>query len=89
MIFLEKGKQKPKVLHTELKGILSSRFEIIKTTLGIQSDAEVVRYLIQNYYLEHLEGEKKAAFKELEDDKDIIKKFMERYGKEWRKLGED
>ena len=82
-------KEKPKILHTELKGILTSRFEIIKSTLGIQNDAEVMRFLIQNYYSEHLEGEEKIALKELEEDREIIKKFMEKYGDEWRKLGED
>ena len=82
-------KEKTKILHTELKGILTSRFEIIKSILGIQNDAEVVRYLIQNYYLENLEGKEKVALKELENDREIIKKFMEKYGEEWRKLGED
>ncbi len=82
-------KEKPKILHAELKGILSTRFEIIKTKLGIQNDAEVVRYLVQNYYLEHLEADKKTAMKELENDKAIIKQFMDKYGEEWRKLGED
>ncbi len=82
-------KEKPKVVHTELKKSLSSRFEIIKSALGIQNDAEVVRFLIQNYYREHLEGVKKIALEELEEDRRIIKKFMEKYGEEWRKLGED
>ena len=82
-------KEKPKILHTEIKGILTSRFKIIKSTLGIQNDAEVVRFLIQNYYLEHLEGEEKKALKELEEDRALIKRFMEKYGEEWRKLGEE
>lgn len=82
-------KEKLKILHTELKGNLSTRFEIIKSTLGIQNDAEVVRYLIQNYFKEYLEGQKIAAREELEEDREIIKKFMEKYGEEWRKLGED
>lgn len=82
-------KEKPKILHAELKGILSSRFDIIKSALGVQNDAEVVRFLIQNYYKEHLEGEKKTAFEEVERDREIIKRFMEKYGEEWRKLGED
>jgi len=77
------------VVHTELKENLSSRFEIIKSAIGIQNDAEVVRFLIQNYYREHLEGEKKIALEELEEDRKIIKKFMQKYGDEWRKLGED
>jgi len=82
-------KEKTKVVHTELKENLSSRFEIIKSALGIQNDAEVIRFLIQNYYREHLEGEKKKALEELEEDRRIIKKFMKKYGEEWRKLGED
>ena len=82
-------KEKSKILHAELKGILSSRFDIIKLALGVQNDAEVVRFLIQNYYKEHLEEEKKTAFEEVQRDKEIAKRFMEKYGEEWRKLGED
>jgi len=81
--------EKSKILHAELKGILSSRFEIIKSTLGIQNDAEVVRFLIQRYYKEHLEGEEKSAREELEKDRELISRFMNRYGEEWKKLGED
>lgn len=77
------------MVHTELKKNLSSRFEIIKSAIGIQNDAEVVRFLIQNYYREHLEGERKIALEDIEEDRKIIKKFMEKYGDEWRKLGED
>ena len=82
-------KEKPKVLHTELKGNLSTRFNIIKSALGIQNDAEVVRYLIQNYFKEYLEEQKIVAMEGLEEDREIIKKFMKKYGEEWRKLGED
>ena len=82
-------KEKPKVVHTELKGNLSTRFNIIKSSLGIQNDAEVIRYLIQNYFKESLESEKKGAMEELERDREIVKIFMEKYGEEWRKLGED
>lgn len=82
-------KDKPKIVHAELKGMLSSRFDIIKSTLGIQNDAEVVRFLVQNYYKEHLEGEKKFALEELVEDRTIVKKFMDKYGEEWQKLGED
>lgn len=82
-------KEKPKIVHTELKGNVSSRFDIIKSALGIQNDAEVIRFLIQNYYREHLEGIKKLAKDELEEDRKLIKKFMKQYGEEWRKLGED
>ena len=82
-------KEKPKVLHTELKGNLSTRFNIIKSALGIQNDAEVVRYLIQNYFKEYLEVQRIVAREGLEEDREIIKKFMKKYGEEWRKLGED
>jgi len=82
-------KEKPKVLHTELRGNLSTRFKIIKSVLGIQNDAEVVRFLIQNYYKEYLESEKILAREEIERDREIVKQFMEKYGEEWRKLGED
>ncbi len=82
-------KEKPKILHTELKGNLSKRFDIIKSSLGIQNDAEVVRYLIQNYFKDYLERQKMVARERLEEDREIIKKFMEKYGEEWRKLGED
>ena len=82
-------KEKPKVVHTELKGNLSTRFNIIKSSLGIQNDAEVIRYLIQNYFKESLESEKTGAIEELERDREIVKIFMEKYGEEWRKLGED
>ena len=82
-------KEKPKILHTELKGNLSTRFDIIKSALGIQNDAEVVRYLIQNYFKNYLERQKMVAREGLEEDREIIKKFMKKYGEEWRKLGED
>ncbi len=79
---------KSKIIHTELKENMAKRFEIIKETLGIQNDAEVIRVLIQYYYLDHLEGRDILAKKEVEQDRAIIKKFMEKYGDEWRKLGE-
>ena len=82
-------KEKPKVVHTELKGNLSTRFNIIKSSLGIQNDAEVIRYLIQNNFKESLESEKKGAIEELVRDREFVKMFMEKYGEEWRKLGED
>jgi len=40
-------------------------------------------------FKESLESEKKGVIEELERDRKIVKKFMEKYGEEWRKLGED
>ena len=80
---------KSKIVHTELKGNITRRFEIIKDTLGIQNDAEVIRFLIQQYYRENLESIRLSAKEELERDKKLIKDFMKKYGEEWRKLGED
>ena len=37
----------------------------------------------------HLERKKKIALEEIEIDRKLIKRFMEKYGEEWRKLGED
>ena len=85
--FMEK--EKSKILHTELRGNQSIRFNIIKSTLGIQNDAEVVRFLIQNYYKQYLESDKIEAREDIERDRNIIKKFMNKYGEEWRNLGED
>ncbi len=47
---------KSKIIHTELKENIAKRFEIIKETLGIQNDAEVIRVLIQYYYGEVRRG---------------------------------
>lgn len=35
------------------------------------------------------EKERIVAREDLEEDREIIKKFMEKYGEEWKKLGED
>jgi len=82
------GKKSSKILHAELKSNLSTRFEIIKSYLGIQNDAEVMRFLIQNYYQENLEKKHLEVRSELEKDRSIIQEFMEKYGEEWKKLGE-
>jgi len=80
---------KAKIVHTELKGKVSTRFEIIKSILGIQNDAEVIRFLIQQYFRDYLEGSEVSAQKELEKDRVIVKEFMQKYGDEWHKLGEE
>lgn len=81
--------KKSKIVNIELKGFLLSQFDIIKSKLRIKNDVEVIHFLIQNYYKEHLEGVKKETLDELEKDQVITKKFMKKYGEEWSKLGED
>ncbi|OLS15762.1 MAG: hypothetical protein RBG13Loki_0599 [Promethearchaeota archaeon CR_4] len=81
--------EKTKIVHAELKGNLATRFDIIKEKLGIQNDAEVVRFLVQQYYRTHLEPEEMLAKEEVKGDREKIKQFMQKYGEEWRKLGED
>ena len=79
-----------KKIHTELKGILSTRFEIIKSSLGIQNDAEVIRFLIQYYFRKNYE-EKEEIIKgnSTIEDKEIIDKIMEKYSDAIGRLGED
>ncbi len=81
--------EKAKIVHAELKGTLSTRFDIIKEKLGIQNDAEVVRFLVQQYYRMNFEPEEILAREELKGDREKIKQFMQKYGEEWRNLGED
>ena len=78
-----------KTIHAELKDFLAQRFEHIKSSLGIQNDAEVMRFLIQSYFKEHLEKKDARMKEEVQADTPIINQFMEKYGEEWRKLGED
>lgn len=81
---------KSKKVHAELKNRLSIRFDHIKSSLGIQNDAEVIRFLIQYYY--NKEFETKESFVEGTDPKEdakIIKKIAERYSEALKRLGED
>jgi hypothetical protein len=81
---------KSKKVHAELKNRLSTRFDLIKSSLGIQNDAEVIRFLIQYYY--NKEFKLKETFVEGTDPKEdakIIKKIAERYGEALKRLGED
>ncbi|HME51496.1 MAG TPA: hypothetical protein VKM55_04720 [Candidatus Lokiarchaeia archaeon] len=80
---------KPKIIHAELKDLLATRFDLIKATIGVQNDAEVVRFLIQHYYQENLEKSAVEARAEVEQDRELITRFMNKYGDEWKKLGED
>ena len=80
---------KPKIIHAELKDLLALRFDLIKTAIGVQNDAEVVRFLIQHYYQENLEKFSVEARADVEQDQERIKRFMDKYSDEWKKLGED
>ena len=44
-----------KVLRTTLDDNLNKKFEVIKDRLGLSKDAEVIRYLIQDYFLKNFE----------------------------------
>lgn len=81
--------KKGKIVHTELKGTLSRRFELIKESLGIQTDAEVMRFLIQQYFKSNLENREILAQQEVDQDRQEINRFMHKFGEEWRKLGEE
>jgi len=50
--------------------------------------SKIIRFLKPHYFRYHLEEPQMLAKKELEQDKAIIKKFMEKFGDEWRRLGE-
>ena len=66
-------------IHTKLNGVLSTRFEIIKSSLGIQNDAEVIRFLIQYYFRKNFkEKEEIVKGKSPKGDKDIIDKILEK-----------
>ena len=81
--------EKQKIIHAELKDMLALRFDLIKTSIGVQNDAEVVRFLIQHYYQENLEQSFLEARGEVEKDRERINRFMNKHGDEWRRLGED
>ncbi|MGV9171120.1 MAG: hypothetical protein ACOC44_08265 [Promethearchaeia archaeon] len=79
-----------KKIHTKLNGVLSTRFEIIKSSLGIQNDAEVIRFLIQYYFRKNFEEKEEIVKgKSPKGDKEIIEKIMEKYGDAIRRLGEN
>jgi len=84
---MSKSKKK---IHTELRDLLSTRFDIIKSSLGIQNDAEVIRFLIQYYYRKnYLKKEDIVRGKSPNEDKELIGKVMEKYGEAIEKLGEE
>ena len=83
-----------KIVHTELDEIVAWRFNLVKSSLGLKSDGEVIRYLITNYYTknfkEKINKKKQRAQREYEKDiKPILKDFMSKYSDQWKRLGED
>ena len=78
-----------KKFKVELKETLSKQFETIKSSIKVENDIEVVRFLIRKYYQENFEARNLTLKEELKRDKTLIDKFMEKYGDEWRQLGED
>lgn len=85
---------KKKIVHTELDDLMTSRFDLIKSHLGLKNDGEVIRFLISGYFNMNLkldyEKHKQQALKEYESEiGPMLSGFMEKYGDQWRKLGED
>jgi len=87
-------KMASKIVHTELEDRIALRFDIIKSHLGLKNDGEVVRFLISNYFTMKFEQDlsKKRQEAKIEYEKDIkpmLAEFMEKFGDQWRRLGED
>jgi len=83
-----------KIVHTELDENISFRFDLIKSSLGLKNDGEVIRFLISNYFKNKIEEKysknRQEALKEYEKEiKPMLTEFMEKYGDQWRRLGED
>ncbi|TFF96099.1 MAG: hypothetical protein EU544_01410 [Promethearchaeota archaeon] len=80
----------PKIIHIKLDNFVCTRFETIKSSLGIQNDAEVIRFLIQYYFRKKYEDKDQVRTGESpKEDKEMINKIMEKYGEAIRKLGEN
>jgi hypothetical protein len=82
---------KPRKVHAELNDRLSNRFVTIKFHLGIQNDAEVLRFLIQHYFNEQFDTSERSFIRGTnpKEDMESIKKFFEKYGKAFKELGEE
>ena len=83
-----------KVVHTELDSPIASRFDQIKSHLGLKNDGEVIRFLISDYFNRKFkqEYERKKSQAKKEYDSEIgpmLTEFMDKYGDQWRRLGED
>jgi len=78
----------PKTIHATLDHFLKIKFDRIKEYLGIQNDAEVMRAIIAETYRQKFIKEIDNAQKDVEKALPFIDTFMEKYGKEWKDLGE-
>ena len=83
-----------KVVHTEFDVLIASRFDLIKANLGLKNDGEVIRFLVSNYFNQNLKVphtlQKEKAMKEYEEEiAPMLSEFMEKYGNQWKRLGED
>jgi len=89
MLVEKEKEEKPKKVHAQLNILLSNRFDQIKSSLGIQNDAEIVRFLIQHYYNEKFEQiETFIKGTEPKEDAEIINRIAERYKDALKRLGE-
>ncbi|MHA1583966.1 MAG: hypothetical protein ACTSWL_01820 [Promethearchaeota archaeon] len=77
-----------KTIHATLDHFLSVKFDRVKEYLGIQNDAEVIRVLITEIYRQKFIKEIDNAQNDMKKALPFIESFMEKYGKEWNKLGE-
>ena len=77
-----------KVINTKLEKNLLFKYEQIKERLGIQNDAEVMRFLIAHYFNEEFGDIIDKTQKDYEKSLPYIKEFMDKYGEEWKRLGE-
>ena len=86
--------QKKKVVHTEFDALNASRFDLIKANLGLKNDGEVIRFLISYYFNQNIKAEhdlqREKAKKEYEEEiAPMLSDFMDKYGDQWKRLGED
>ena len=77
-----------KIINTKLEPHLLFKYEQIKERLGIQNDAEVIRFLIADYFTRSFSNETNRAQQDYDKALPAISKFMNRYGEEWERLGE-
>ena len=78
----------PKTIHATLDQFLTVKFDRVKEYLGIQNDAEVIRVIITESYRQKFIKEIDTAQEDMKKALPFIDSFMEKYGKEWNKLGE-